>query len=394
MNGAKPGEDLLREQMARVGEMEFYREKFGRHGVRAQDVKSFDDLASLPFLYRKDLEEECRVLHPPLGRLFVDEVVRINLTPSTTGLLPIYYTRRDLEATMQANARLYRGAGIRPPDIAANCMGYHVFIAGLLANDGLEHLGVKVIPLGPGESERAVSVINQYGVSVLVSNPSFAVKLGQMGAAGIRVLIAGGEPMAREVVKAAFGEITVINSYGLAECSPVSRECALENGLHVADEYVHVEIVDPETGQRLDYGEKGEVVITHLCREAMPLVRFRTGDLSILEKRPCRCGREISMPYGILGRTDQMIKVKGVKLYPSQVASVARLIPGLTGKSLIRVKQSGGADHLSITLEGDSRAGAEMIRERLKAALIISPNEVRVVDSLETQGVVDERETR
>lgn len=391
MENIRTSDELLRAQMARLGEIEFYRERFQKHGVRPEDVKSFADLVHLPFLTRRELEEECRELHPPLGRLFTEKVVRINLTPTTTGFLPIYFTGRDIEVTREVNARLYRAAGVRPDDLVANCMGYHVFIAGLLHNDGLEHLGAKVIPLGPGESERAVSVINQYGVSVLVSNPSFAVKLAQLGANKIRVLIAGGEPMAKEAIKAHFTQITVINSYGLAECSPVARECAEESGLHIADEYVYVEIVDPETGERLPEGEKGEIVITHLQREAMPLLRFRTGDLAVLIRKPCTCGRQISFPSGILGRTDQMVKVKGVKLYPSQVAAVAREFPGLTGKYQVKVSRRQGTDWLAITFEGEKKVDVDLLREKLKTTLIIVPNELGVVDCLAETGVFDER---
>lgn len=384
-------EELLAEQMARLAEMEFYRERFRQHGISLDEIKTFDDLVHVPFLTRRDLEAECREVRPPRGRLFVDKVVRINLTPTTTGFLPIYFTARDLQVAKEVNARLYQAAGVTPADIVANCMGYHVFIAGLLLNDGFEYLGAKVIPLGPGESERAVSVINTYGVSVLAANPSFAVKLAQMGADKIRILIAGGEPMNKDSIRPHFEKVTIINSYGLAECSPVARECQAEAGLHIADEYVFVELVDPETGQRVKEGERGEVVVTHLQKEAMPLVRFRTGDLALMETRTCSCGRSLTLPQGILGRSDQMVKVKGVKLYPSQVAATARQFPGLTGKYLIRLKRQHGTDHLTVILEGRAGIDKDRLQESLKTALIIEPNELQVVEELAETGVIDER---
>jgi phenylacetate-CoA ligase len=382
--------ELLRTQMERLAEIPLYQERFGKAGVRPQDIRNVGDLVHLPFLTRKDLEEEFHLFHPPFGRFSLEKVIRINLTPTTGGFLPILFTRRDIDVAQEVNASLYRSAGVTPFDIVANCMSYHAFIAGLYLNDGFQHLGCKVIPLGPGESERAAAVINSYGVTVLASNPSFAVKLANAGASKIHILIAGGEPFSKDEVRRYFNHISIINSYSLAECSPVARECKAEKGSHIVEEYVYVEVVDPETGKQVREGEKGEIVVTHLQKEAMPLLRFRTGDLTILETRHCSCGRSKTMQH-ILGRCDLMVKVKGVKVYPSQVASIARTFLGLTGKYRLEIEKRLGVDYLAIVLEGSMSVDKELLNEKLRQGLFIEPNDLKIVEKLPQSEILDRR---
>ncbi|MDY6790465.1 MAG: AMP-binding protein [Thermodesulfobacteriota bacterium] len=385
--------DKLQEQMLRLKKLEFFQSRFEQCGVEPEDIKDFSDLQQLPFMTRNDLEKDFFDLKPPYGSFFNSEVIRFNLTPTSRGLYPIYYSARDLETIAAVNASLIESAGVTSNDVVANCMGHHIFVAGLIINDCFQKIGAKIIPLGPGESERAIGIINQYRVSVLIANASFAVKLGGLGADSIRIVLAGGEPVPKDQLKAVFGEeLIVAESYGLAECLPVARECRFQNGSHIAEEFVFVEIIDPETGNNLPCGEKGEIVVTHIDKDAMPLLRYRTGDLAVLEDKKCPCGRHLSLPKGILGRIDQMCKVKGVKLYPSQVRVITRIFPELTGKYRIKITKKNATDYLQITFEGDKKIDTDVVRAALKQGLIIEPNELEIVNELEDGPMVtDER---
>jgi len=175
----------------------------------------------------------------------------------------------------------------------------------------------------------------------------------------------------------------------MAECTPIACECMHENGLHVTTDYCYVEVIDPETGEVVGEGERGEVVVTHLNKEAMPMQRFRTGDLAYLEEVECECGRTLTMPKGVFGRTDEMYKVKGVKVYPSQIPIVLKSFSELTGKFRMEINRTEkGTDYLKIVVEG--KCDAEKLKAMLKEALLVTPD-VEVVDRLDETGVVDLR---
>ncbi|MBC7104658.1 MAG: phenylacetate--CoA ligase family protein, partial [Firmicutes bacterium] len=214
----------------------------------------------------------------------------------------------------------------------------------------------------------------------------FALKIAEAGGQGPRTLIMAGEPFSsvsgyRERVKAAFGGAKAIDLYGLGEVIPLATECAAEAGLHVDTEFVWVEVVDPESGQPVPPGEKGELVVSHLRKEAMPLIRFRTGDLTVLEEGECPCGARYTLSRGVFGRTDEMHKVKGVKLYPSQIGFVLAGIEGVSPRDYrVTISTSGTVDRWTLEVQGTARPGLEeTIAARLKAALLIAPDEVRVV---------------
>jgi phenylacetate-CoA ligase len=255
--------------------------------------------------------------------------------------------------------------------------------------------------LGPGESQRTAEILERFKVTVLASNPSFALKLAQEGVKSIRVLFAGGEPFSsvegyKERLRQAFGPIGLIDSYGLGQSTPVARECKEERGLHVADNLIYLEIVEPETGKVLPDEERGEVVITHLRRQGSPLLRFRTGDLSVREHIKCPCGRTATLTKGVLGRTDEMHKVKGVKLYPSQIDHILRALPGYApGKYQVSLSSKpGGGDLFRLTVEGKDPGPTETekIIERMKGILLIKTDSVHFVDRLpDGPRVKDER---
>jgi len=388
--------EVLKGQLARNYQHPFYRRKFEEAGMKPEDIKTIDDFQRLPFMTRQDLNSAFESQR--FGGFMSNEVVRINFSPSGAGLIPVLQTQRDVDAINSANAEAFERAGVDKSDVVMITFNYHIFIAGLNFHGGMERLGAKVVPLGPGSTERALEIAEMVKPTVLISNPSFALKLAKEGLDGVKMLIAAGEPFSsiegyKEEVKNAFGGATMIDYYGMAECLPIACECRYENGLHIIDDFVYVEIIDPDTGEVLEEGERGEVVVTHLNKDAMPMQRFRTGDLSMIERFECDCGKSITMPKGVFGRTDEMYKVKGVKFYPSQLNLVLRGFPELTGKFRAVIKRTEkGTDYLEIEVEGKEGVDYRRLEEAIKSALLISPNRIRVVEKLEKdREVVDER---
>ncbi len=391
---------LLQEQVKRISALPFYEKRFQAGGIKPEDIRSLKDFQNIPLMDTKDLQKDLEE-YPPLGSLFHPDTIRVTLSPGPKGLMPVYHTREDVEEVNRELATMYRACGVGPEDIAAITFGYHLFIAGITIHGGFETLGCKTIPLGPGESQRTAEILNRFKVTVLASNPSFALKLAQEGVSSIRLLFAGGEPFSsvegyKEKLRQAFGPIGLIDSYGLGQSTPVARECQEERGLHVADNLIYLEIVEPETGKVIPEGERGEVVFTHLRRQGSPLFRFRTGDLSVMEHIDCPCGRKATLTKGVLGRTDEMHKVKGVKLYPSQIDHLLRPLPDYTpGKYRVIISpKPGGGDHFLLSIEGKNPGSAvtEKLIERMKETLLIKPDKVEFMAKLpEGPKVKDER---
>ncbi|MFH1480442.1 MAG: AMP-binding protein [Pseudomonadota bacterium] len=393
---------ILRDQVEKLYKTSFYRRKLQEEGIKPEDINTLDDFRKIPFLTTSEILDELRK-SPSRCSLYCDDVTRINFSPSGVELYPVYQTKRDLEKMHEVCARSLKAAGVQKEDICAVTFGYHLFIAGLFYQNQLEYYGAKVIPLGPGETERAVKLINGYEVSVLITNPTFAMKLAERGIPGVRILFVGGEPFSSvegypEKVRAAFGkDITIIDSYSMALCMPIARSCPHGRGLHVMDDFIHVEVIDPVTGEEVPEGEKGEIVLTHLYKEAAPLLRYRTGDLTFMKKGRCECGREITLPKGVIGRTDEMLKIKGVKFWPSQIGPILRAFPGATGKYRLSVRTAGGVDTLELLVEGDetTKQVIDGIDKSLKQETLITANNIVICDRLEEgPTVVDERKGR
>ncbi|RLI89293.1 MAG: phenylacetate--CoA ligase family protein [Archaeoglobales archaeon] len=382
---------ILRAQVRRNCQHPFYLKKLKKVGLKPDDIKTLEDFATIPFMTRTEFYE---ALLRDYSSFMQDSVVRINLSPSPLGLIPILNTKKDIEVMNKANARAFERAGVTKDDVVMITFGYHVFIAGMMFHGAFEEIGAKVIPLGPGSTSQAIEVAEKLKPTVLVANPSFALKLAKEGLEGIRILIAAGEPFSsvrgyKERVRDAYGDVTLIDYYGMAECTPIACECRHETGLHVSTDFCYVEVIDPETGERVGDGERGEIVVTHLNKEVMPLQRYRTGDLGVVDSIECPCGMGLTMPTGIFGRTDEMYKVKGVKIYPSQIPFVLKSFPELTGRFRMEIeKTEKGTDVLRVIVEG--RGDAEVIKSRLREALLVTP-EVKVVERLDGEGVEDRR---
>jgi phenylacetate-CoA ligase len=388
----------LRNQMKKISKIDFYRTKFKEAGINPEDLRTMDDFTKVPFTDSKEFEREVFEIHPPFGSFFDRKVIRINCTPSNKGLMPVLNTKKDLLLMNKANAKSYAKAGLEEKDILLNTISCHVFAGGLQIQGAAETCGAKSISVGPGETERTLEIIKKFKVNVLYSNPSFAMKLAEKGMPGIKILFAGGEPFSsvkgyKDRVREALGGKTIlIDAYALSHSMPTGRECRLENGIHIIDDLVFAEIIDPHTGKRLPDGQRGELVVTQFYKEAMPLFRFRTGDLSLLTHAKCQCGYEATLPNGVFGRVDNMVKIKGVKIYPSQIGLILKSYVNLAEspfKCVVTKKDSGG-DHFTLKIKSPFAHDPEILRKHLKEALLIQIDDLQFVNELPAGPIVED----
>lgn len=325
--------DRLRALVHRVARtVPFYRDNF-RAGVSSSELKSLDDLAQLPFTTKDDLRQNY-----PFGMFAVpvEEVKRIHASSGSTGKPTVAgYTRADLELWGELMARTLRACGVTERDRIHNAYGYGLFTGGLGVQVGGEEMGCLVIPMSGGFTQRQVLLLQDFGGTVLACIPSYALVLAEeaarMGvdlaeAAELRVGFFGAEPWSeamRQRIEATLG-LEAYDNYGLTEMigPGVSVECEHHDGLHVFEDHFLAEIVDPATGERLAPGETGELVLTTLSKEAMPLVRYRTRDRTSLDVEKCACGRTTARMARVVGRTDDMLIVRGVNVYPQLVERV------------------------------------------------------------------------
>ncbi|MFQ3318982.1 MAG: phenylacetate-CoA ligase [Natronomonas sp.] len=369
----------VNEQLERVGDYALY-EALG-------SVDSWEEFRELPFLTGTELKVDYDE-HAPEGSLY-DGAAMMCFTPLGDDLAPVFDTAADLEWQAEANARAFERAGIEAGDRVLNTFGYHTFGTGIIIQRGLEALGAEVIPAGPGESEQAAATIETYDVDALVGNPSFALKIGEAGGS-VDTFLGGGEPFTsipglRAEVKDALGADTAVDYFGTRQILPVAAETEAEDGLYLLDDYALIEVIDPDSGEVLPYGERGELVVTHLKKEGCPLVRYRTGDLTEWERRD----GEIVLPNGVIGRTDGRLKVKGVKLYPEALGTVLAGFEGLSGEFRLELSRPESTDEIHLIVEGT--ADIEELASAVKGRLLVAPDEINLVDDLEETGVVDDR---
>jgi phenylacetate-CoA ligase len=379
--------DALREQLERVAEYDFYAETFADAGVDPAAVDSVDAFREVPFTTAADLEADFEA-SPPTGSLY-REAAMTTFSPMGEELRPVFDTEADVAYQASVNAAVFEAAGVDPGDRVVNTFGYELFGTGYVVHRGLEELGAEVFPLGPGDSDQAAEVIDEYGVDALIGNPSFASKIGEAGGS-VETFVGAGEPFTsvpgrREAVKEALGASTATDYFGTRHIMPVAAETNDEDGLHVTDEYAFVEVIDPDTGEALDEGERGEVVVTHLQKEGIPLVRYRTGDLAELERR----NGDVVLPDGVIGRTDERLKIKGVKVYPESIETVLAGFSGLTGAYRVEVDQPESTDRLTVVCEGD--ADIDELTAALSDRLIVTPDAVELVEDLRKEGIEDRR---
>ena len=338
-------------------------------GIAPADVRSLDDVAHLPFTLKSDLRD-----HYPFG-LFarpVSELARLHASSGTTGRSTVVgYTRGDLDRWADLMARSLACAGVRRGDVVHNAYGYGLFTGGLGAHDGAERLGAVVVPMSGGSTERQVALIMDFGARVLCSTPSYALAIAEVAerlgvdlrTSALEIGMFGAEPWSaamRREIEARLG-LKAVDIYGLSEIMGpgVACECAAQDGLHGWEDHFLFEVIDPETGRVLADGEAGELVITTLTKEALPLLRYRTRDITRLVAKRCDCGRTHRRILRITGRNDDMLIIRGVNVYPSQIEAALVGRPGIAPHYQIVVTRRGSLDHVGVEVEAQPGIGAD-----------------------------------
>jgi phenylacetate-CoA ligase len=343
-----------------------YRKKLDAAGVKPGDCRSLDDLAKFPFTTKADLRETY-----PFGMFAVpmDKIVRIHASSGTTGKPTVVgYTAKDIDTWTQVMARSIRAAGARPGDKVHVAYGYGLFTGGLGAHYGAERLGLAVIPLGGGMTERQVQLIQDFKPEIIMVTPSYmlaiADEMERQGldpkACSLRVGIFGAEPWTDEMRNSIEKrlDLDAIDIYGLSEVigPGVAQECIeTKDGLTIWEDHFLPEIVDPASGKSLPDGEKGELVFTSLTKEALPVIRYRTRDLTRLLPGTARSMRRMER---ISGRSDDMLIIRGVNVFPSQIEELILKQPGLSPHYVLELSKDGPLDHLTVVVEGEAKATA------------------------------------
>ncbi len=355
----------LQENVTRVYEkVQPYRKKMDEAGVKPQDIRSLADLKRLPFVTKQDMRDNY-----PFGLFAVpkDDLVRIHASSGTTGKPTVVgYTRRDLDVWTETVSRIAAMGGATKKDVAQICFGYGMFTGALGLHYGLEKIGAAMVPSSTGNTEKQIMFMKDFGTTLLVATPSYALRIGEVamqmgldpkkdlrvsiGLLGSELLT---EAMRTEMHKLWGEEMLVTSNYGMSELNGpgVSGECEYLCGMHVNEDFFIPEIIDPKTGEVLPAGEKGELVITCIYKEALPLIRYRTKDITRLIYEPCKCGRTTVRMENLDGRTDDMLKIRGVNVFPSQIEEVLLGIDEIGPHYEIIVTRANHTDKLEIRVE-------------------------------------------
>ncbi|MGH2403795.1 MAG: phenylacetate--CoA ligase family protein [bacterium] len=357
--------DRLRGVAARVYErVPLYRERFDEAGVRPDAIRSLHDRLRLPFTLKRDFRDQY-----PFG-LFASpqhDVVRIHASSGTTGKPTVVgYTRADIATWAEVCARCLAAAGARPGDVFQNAYGYGLFTGGLGMHYGGELMGMSVLPVSGGNTDRQIMLLQDFKVRVMACTPSYALTLAEAltakdipaGSLSLRVGVLGAEPWTEAMRRQIEAQLMVdaVNIYGLSEIigPGVSNECVeAKSGSHIFEDHFLPEVVHPETGAPLPPGAVGELVITTLTKEALPVIRYRTGDLTSINPDPCRCGRTHVRMGQVVGRTDDMLIIRGVNVFPSQVEAALLGIAGLSAHYQLVVTRERTLDDLEVAVEVD-----------------------------------------
>ena len=352
----------LKEVVKRAYEnVPFYRKRFDDIGLKPEHITTLKDIEKIPFTTKDDLRDNY-----PYGLFAVPmkKIVRIHASSGTTGKpIVVGYTKNDLENWSENVARVITAAGGNEDDIAQVVFGYGLFTGGFGLHYGLEKVGISVVPSSSGNSERQVMLMRDFGSTIIVGTPSYALHLSEIaeemgvtkGKHKLRLGLFGGEghtPEMRKELEKRWG-ILATENYGLSEVMGpgVSGECVYQCGMHINEDHVYPEIIDPDTGKTLGYGEKGELVLTTLTKEGIPMLRYRTKDITLLNPEPCKCGRTNTRMNKVLGRTDDMLIIRGVNVFPSQIESVLVGMEHIGPHYQIIVRKKGFMDEIEVLVE-------------------------------------------
>jgi phenylacetate-CoA ligase len=351
----------LAETVRRTSGVPFYRDALGRAGVTAESIRSVDDVRRLPFTTKDDLRRNY-----PLGLLAVPraDLARVHGSSGTTGKPTfVAYTRADLDVWTGLVARFLVAGGLRPDHLVHVAFGYGLFTGGFGLHYGIERVGAAVVPASGGNTPRQVMLIRDLGAQVLISTPSYALHIAEVaraegfgpGELPLRFGHFGGEPWTEEMRVTIERELGILafNNYGLSEVigPGVSGECPYRTGMHVQEDHFLVECVDPDTLAHVPDGEVGELVFTTLTKQAMPVLRYRTRDLAALDRSPCPCGRTGVRMSRVVGRSDDMLIVRGVNIFPSQIEEALLRVEGTAPHYLIEISRPGSLDEAVVKVE-------------------------------------------
>lgn len=414
--------ERLQETVSRVYEkVEYYKNKMDACGVKPSDVKTLDDLKKLPFTTKQDMRDVY-----PFGLFAVpmDDIVRIHASSGTTGKPTVVgYTKRDLEVWTECVSRIAVMGGATKSDISQICFGYGMFTGALGLHYGLENIGSAIVPSSTGNSEKQIMFMKDFGTTLLVATPSYALRLAEVAAASgvdvkkdlkVKIALLGSElltdAMRKEMHRVWGDDVLVTSNYGMSELMGpgVSGECEMLDGMHINEDFFIPEIINPETGEVLPHGEKGELVVTCIFKEALPLIRYRTKDVTRLFYEPCKCGRTTCRMENPSGRSDDMLKIRGVNVFPGQIEEVILSVKELGPHYEIVVTREGYSDKLEIRVEllrstdefKELKRIENLVRNGLKTVLgldakisLVSPNTIQRFEG-KAKRIIDLRGTK
>jgi phenylacetate-CoA ligase len=392
-NETLPREELEQLQLKRLqalcervyANVPFYKKKFDEKGIKPSDIRKLEDIKLLPFTEKQDLRN-----HYPFGMFAVsrDQIVRIHSSSGTTGKATVVgYTKRDIETWGQLMARSFVAAGATSKDMIHNAYGYGLFTGGLGAHFGGETLGAAMVPISGGATRRQVMLLKDFGSDVICCTPSYALFLAETGEEmgidirklPLRIGIFGAEPWTDEMrrdIEARLG-IKAIDIYGLSEVMGpgVAIECEdAQDGLHIQEDHFLAETIDPDSGEPLAPGEEGELVFTTLTKEGIPLIRYRTRDLTTLNTTPCKCGRTTARMRRVTGRSDDMLIIRGVNVFPSQIESILIETEGLTPHYQLIIERQGNMDTLEVQVEVNEAMFSDEIKNLQRVESKVTKN--------------------
>jgi len=352
---------------------DFYKKRFDEAGVKPEDIQTLDDLKKLPFTYKSDLRDTY-----PTGMFCVpnEQLTRFHVSSGTTGKPTVVgYTKNDIQEWNTSLARALTSIGVGRGDVIQVSYGYGLFTGGLGLHYGAEEVGATVLPTSSGNTEKQLELMQDLNSSVIACTPSYFLFMSEVAnQSGISIQndtnlkagVFGAEPWSEEM-RARIEEATGIKAYdiyGTSELSgPLCTECQFQEGIHIwADQFL-IEVIDPETGEQLGAGERGELVITTLAKEALPLIRYRIGDITVINKEPCKCGRTHPRIMRVLGRADDMLIVRGINVFPGQVESVLMTIPEVGEHFMIIVDRVNELDTMTIQIEMTDEAFSDKVND-------------------------------
>lgn len=381
--------ERLKKTVKRVYEkVPAYRAKMEAAGVTPEDIVTLKDIQKLPFTTKQDMRDNY-----PYGLFTVPkkELRRIHASSGTTGKPTVVgYTDHDLDIWKECVARLAVAGGATDEDVAQICFGYGMFTGALGLHNGLEKVGAAIVPSSTGNTEKQLMYMKDFGTTLLVATPSYAMRIAEVAQQigidikkelQIKTLLLGSElmteAMRKELYKVWGEDVNLTQNYGMSELigPGVSGECLELNGMHINEDHFIAEVIDPNTGEVLAPGEKGELVVTCITKEALPLIRYRTRDITRLMYEPCPCGRTTVRMENLSGRTDDMLKIRGVNVFPSQIEEVLINTDGIGPNYEIVVERKDHSDILTVKVEVaaegmmDSYAALEELEDKIKKKL-------------------------